>query len=614
MNPEQLANETFVWSAGSWRCNACQATVQKDVTSIKRHVSSMKHPVNVTRYKTKGSLFSGQPIASQLNLDILCVMMAHNIPLHRLPAIHMLLRKYMRHTSAHPDMLRCDLTKTADDAHKIIMEGVRATLRDQWCIIEWDESGDTECGISLLGCIMHTAESSGLIDLKAVQGFGPNGGLENKEVQDFLSQIFKNEHFGFNFDRVILPLSDACKVNQSAWEGLKGSFPNASSNIFCASHASNNHLLKVLKSPALAIARDFVLLTSAFFKHSDARVRQWALAQGKKFLQYPKATSHYWGIDVDRAIYWLSAARFVKFLRCFEPVFRAARLEEEAKRAKKKIAKKEATHKAQREAAEASKKAGKKVEPGKVPTASEHATEYRTTQTEQLAVLLTNKKDEIHNELKIMAKLEGALKVIQSFGNVAEAHLTYGKFLKFADKIDEASPLLAPLATEWRTLCDTSKTPQFWKELALLDPKTKEQRRAAGPIAFPKFLCVPECLLEHYKAYIAKVEGDMQYSSPIAYINETSMNGDYKSWMKCYLQARAATTCIERVFSKLEWVDEVRANGMKADTLMRKLMMAYNKQATLDNVHESERRVDSAGRSKRPADREVLELSDEINL
>ena len=49
----------------------------------------------------------------------------------------------------------------------------------------------------------------------------------------------------------------------------------------------------------------FLSITKTFFKQSIARQRKWEAALGVNYEKYPKSTFHCWGVNVDRASYWV---------------------------------------------------------------------------------------------------------------------------------------------------------------------------------------------------------------------------------------------------------------------------------------------------------------------
>ena len=224
---------------GDLYCQACNAYFKETATTIARHVQSKKHPFNRDHYKNRGTLFKSHPISQQLNFDLALVMGTNNIKPNALSNLHHFLIKWLPNNVS--SMLRTDMSSTLKQAWELIKADLLESMKDQWFILEWDESGDTERGISLLGADISTAFDSALVQLKAVEGFGDNGGLENEEVARFLNSVFLQNPTLLR-ERLILPKADGCAVNGKAWDTMAGVFPNCSPRVRCTQHLLNRLL------------------------------------------------------------------------------------------------------------------------------------------------------------------------------------------------------------------------------------------------------------------------------------------------------------------------------------------------------------------------------------
>ena len=63
-------------------------------------------------------------------------------------------------------------------------------MRQRFLVLEVDGSGNTQRHVSFLGAVGRTVDMKALVNLSLVKGFGPNGGLENREIQECINNIF----------------------------------------------------------------------------------------------------------------------------------------------------------------------------------------------------------------------------------------------------------------------------------------------------------------------------------------------------------------------------------------------------------------------------------------
>jgi len=373
----------------------------------------------------------------------------------------------------------------------------------------------------------------------------------------------------------------------------------------------NNELQAIFRFPDLKEGNDFLVLAASFFDKSDARKRLWGKSQGAMPMAYPSATSHYFGMAIDRAQYFLKGGHRLwdLFFRVFQDLtLTPAYNIYEAKRNGKKEAKKRDKASVEATNTELLRKARKegtshtKVETVRAKSAEEHAAEHRLSNLEQLALLVKTSKPKVLEQLQVIAALEKALAVLHSCEKAGEGHKNYQKYIDFADAVEMASPkILTNAAKNLRLKRTDSPTAQFWYDVALFDPYVKEGRRQAGTLIFPKTMKIPAVVLEPFQKYMR--DSDVVPASPpnlIAWWKQReNTSATLRNFVLTLLARSASTGEVERVMSKVEWVDNARKARMLPENFLDRIMMAYHSDLCLQHFHRPVGRVDVSGRAKR---------------
>ena len=566
-----LVRDDQVW------CGVCTKLLENNKQTIDRHIVCDSHKGNIQAKGRQRKMTEFIDVGKEFNADVVALMSQLNIPPRKMRYLRGFFSKYMPEWVQY---MPSDPSKERTEFYQNQMEYIQKRNTGHYVVLEVDEA-DAPPHQFLAGHTMSvevTADPTGgspqadtlsaIAQMSKVVGRGPNGGLEASEVSAFIHDKMFTERNHHKSCLVMLK-RDSVAYNRKAWNAIAPFFPNAM-DVECCGHLCSNILNEIDKDKEGTFHEllKFLGMTKSFFKWSIARQGKWERALGPSFEAYPKATSHYWGVNIDRASYWLKPGRVALF---YESFF--------------------AHHE------------GRLVAPTTVTLSDKDKLAEHAKATLTLNELgMPAQRAKLMPQLALYTKLSPCLPILakmQAHGVVG--HEQFDLVRLFEQQV-RASGCSNPTVNEYmdKRLGDTP-TINVFSTMRLLHPVTKTALISTGFRPHASFK-VPTELEAEWHTYLTQDHSSLVFKTKQhieLFILTSPYSPKFKEWFILLLHQNCTTQNIEASFSKVAYTHDDLATRAHPQTLIEHAVLQCNLELTSSNLLIAKQRHDVNGREKR---------------